>query len=47
MRIQIWIIGGSFAIFGIIAWIITNWSPSYLGLVVMGVIAIAMGWFFG
>jgi hydrogenase/urease accessory protein HupE len=45
MRAQIWIIGGSFVLFGLIALVMTKWSPSYLGLIVMGVVAILMGYF--
>ena len=45
MRTQIWLIGGAFAVFGAIAWIFTFFSPAYLGLIGVGVIAFVIGLF--
>lgn len=44
MRTQIWIIAVAFAVFGAIAWVITSWSPSYLGLIALGVVLFVLGW---
>jgi hypothetical protein len=44
MRTQIWIIATAFIIFGIVAWIVTSWSPSYLGLIFIGGVMFLLGW---
>lgn len=44
MRTQIWIIAAAFVLFGVAAWVITSWSPTYLGLVVMGGVLFFLGW---
>ncbi len=43
MRTQIWIIGGAFALFGILAWIFTFFSVAYIGLIGFGVICFVIG----
>ena len=45
MRELIWIIGGSFALFGVVALIFTHWSPAYIGLILLGASAVIIGWF--
>lgn len=45
MRTQIWIIGAAFAVFGVIAWVATFYSPVYVGLILMGLILIVVGFF--
>ncbi|MGI8826292.1 MAG: hypothetical protein ACR2JC_11725 [Chloroflexota bacterium] len=38
MRTQVWILGGSFALFGILAWILMQqFSLAYVGLIAFGV----------
>jgi hypothetical protein len=46
MRTQIWIIASAFFIFGVIGWIGTqSYSPSYIGLMLFGLVAFLIGWF--
>jgi hypothetical protein len=48
MRLQIWIVGAAFAIFGVIAWIVTGFfSVAYIGLILFGAVAIILGYFSG
>lgn len=45
MRLQIWIIGGAFVLFGVVAWIVLQkFSPVWIGLILTGVICFALGW---
>lgn len=46
MRLQIWIIAAAFATFGIIAMAFSGWSPAYVGLIMTGVAAFALGTLF-
>lgn len=44
MRTQIWIVAAAFAIFGVIAWIVTGFfSPAWLGLIGFGVAGFVIG----
>jgi hypothetical protein len=48
VRTQIWIVGAAFAIFGVIAWIVTGFfSPSWIGLIVIGVVSFIIGLYSG
>jgi len=48
VRTQIWIVGGAFAVFGVIAWIVTGFfSPSWIGLIAFGAAAFVIGLFSG
>lgn len=44
MRTAIWIISFTFAIFGVIGWAFQTYSPSYVGLVIFGVVGFLIGW---
>ena len=46
MRTQIWMIAGAFAIFGLIAWLVTGFfSPAWLGLMAFGLVGFVIGLF--
>ncbi|MGI8968583.1 MAG: hypothetical protein ACR2GA_05705 [Chloroflexota bacterium] len=45
MRTQIWIIGGAFTLFGVLAWVFTYYSPTYIGLILFGVVLFFIGLF--
>ena len=45
MRLQIWIIGGAFIVFGIVAWVFTFFSLTYVGLILVGIAALILGAF--
>jgi hypothetical protein len=48
VRTQIWMIAAAFAIFGVIAWIVTGfWSPAWVGLILMGIAGFVIGLFTG
>ena len=43
MRFQIWIVALSFVVFGIVAWLFLGYSPVYIGLILFGLAAFALG----
>ncbi len=43
MRTQIWIIAGSFVVFGLIALIFTGFSLAYIGLMLFGLAGFLLG----
>jgi hypothetical protein len=47
MRYQIWIVGLSFAVFGIVGWLFLGYSPVFLGLMVLGAAGFCLGFLSG
>jgi hypothetical protein len=43
MRYQIWIVGLSFAVFGLVGWLFLGFSPVYIGLMMLGAACFALG----
>ncbi|GAC1329961.1 MAG: hypothetical protein NVS2B16_37750 [Chloroflexota bacterium] len=44
MRTQVWILGGSFIVFGLIAWVaLRQFSVAYVGLIFFGVMCVIVG----
>ncbi len=43
MRTQIWIIALMFIVFGVVAWVFTFFSLSYVGLILAGVAGLILG----
>jgi len=43
MRTQIWIIALMFIVFGVVAWVFTFFSLSYVGLILVGVAGLILG----
>lgn len=43
MRTQIWIIALMFIVFGVVAWVFTFFSLSYVGLIIGGIALLILG----
>jgi hypothetical protein len=43
MRYQVWIVGFSFAIFGVIGWLFLGYSPVYIALILLGLVGFGLG----
>ncbi len=43
MRYQVWIVGLSFVVFGIVGWGFLGYSPVYIGLMLLGIVAFGLG----